>query len=127
MNEACFQAPSTGHDEFDKQHRDLISILDRLAATQNAYEANRLTLALIALWQEHHLSEERWMRSVKFAFEDGHKLEHKKLGVFFANLSHLANSLPFLDELPKHTEVIFAKLKEHIATYDVQFRPYLRS
>jgi len=127
MNAERFQAPSTGYDEFDKQHQDLISILERLAVIQNAYETNKLTLALVALWQEHHQSEERWMRSVEFALEEEHKLEHQKLGVFFANLRHLVSSLSFLDELPNRTEVILAKLREHIVTYDMQFRPYLQS
>lgn len=125
MHGAQFQALMTGHDAFDQQHRQLISLLDQLAAVQDAYQAHKLARDLIALWQQHHRSEERWMRSVDFAFEAEHRTQHQALDVFFANLGHLANSVPFLDQLPKHVELIVAKLRHHIATYDMQYRGYV--
>lgn len=124
MNDDHFHAPSTGYDEFDKQHQALISILGKLAGTRDAYEANKLTLDLVARWQEHHRSEERWMRSVGFALEGDHRREHQKLSILFANLRHLASSLSFLNELPDHTELILARLRDHIVTHDLQFRSF---
>lgn len=47
MYRAQFQALVTGHDGFDRQHRQLISLLDQLAAVQDANAANNMARELI--------------------------------------------------------------------------------
>ncbi len=126
MEKERFAELATGHEQFDNQHWNLLSLVELLARANNVYDAHNIALDLIALWREHHQCEEQWMRSVNIHAGEDHETEHRNLDILFGNLVYLVRDLPFLDRLPKHADLLVARLKEHIIKHDLQFRSYLR-
>ena len=114
----------------DKQHRELLNILNRLFITITRREGDKAIAGMLDVLMEytkmHFLHEERLMQKAKYADIEAHKLEHKKL---IEQLDQLRKK-HLLEEKSIYSEMlVFMKnwLIDHLTGVDTQYSLALRN
>ena len=108
----------------DKQHRELLNILNRLFITITRREGDKAIAGMLDVLMEytkmHFLHEERLMQKAKYADIEAHKLEHRKL---IEQLDQLRRK-HLLEEKPIYSEMLgFLEnwLMDHLIGVDTQY------
>ena len=120
---------SVGIATIDKQHQELVNILNRLFIAVSQREGDKVIAgildALMAYTQTHFALEEKLMMQAKYRDFPAHQAEHRQL---IAQLDRLSKKY-LLEEQPIYFEMLsFLKhwLKEHIQGVDTLYSEDLR-
>lgn len=118
---------STGIEEIDAQHKDLIKLMQRLYILQQKDFARefifRILQELEKLTEYHFLSEETLMLLLQYPLAKTQQAEHRKLlRVLVANIRAVEDNVKPLDEV---LGFLFGWLKSHIKEEDMGIRNYI--
>lgn len=115
---------SVGIAEIDKEHKELVNILNRLFVAVSRREGHKVIAgildALLAYTQTHFALEERLLQQAQYAGLAEHKEEHRLL---IAQLDSLCKKF-MVDEKPIYFEMLsFLRtwLREHIRGSDTKY------
>ena len=120
---------SVGIDEIDKQHMQLVSLIDDLynamAQGKGQEELNNIFGELFDYAKNHFFTEEKYMFVHQYQGYEAHKKEHEKF------IEEVKSYKKAFDEGDNKTSIKVANflkdwLTNHIMNTDQQYGPYLR-
>lgn len=120
---------SVGIPTIDKQHQELVNMLNRLfiaaSGREDAGTAGGILNALMDYTRTHFSLEERLLLAAKYPDVERHKLEHQKM---IAKLDELTRRFRLEEEqvYPELLGFLRSWLKEHILDSDMRYSETLR-
>ncbi len=122
-------AYSVGHDLFDRQHRELLDILNELALLKKKGVAQKdlflIFNRLIKYTEEHFFCEEELMKELDFPGYLEHKEEHEGLVEHIFELHQ-----DYCKHGPNITDEVLSFLKDWVLTHilgtDMKYKPFFQ-
>lgn len=128
MKHLLNESIKTGIPELDKQHEELLEILNKLNSKQkNQADLWGIFISIENYIRHHFSEEEKFMQSLKYSGYDNHKSLHKKFIDEYKEISEEMTSYESVDTiLPSLKAFIENWVQNHYNEADKQFASFLK-